>query len=432
MKSVLDQILNFRLIFVIYALCIVSIPLATISVLSGNLYDIRLWELLLIPVIFFKLKYFFQLPNSRLFFLLGIYFFSIICSLIDFNFINLYQTASQIFLNSFFLIFALTVSLFYKKNELIIINWIFILLSIYLGIHSFIDVFLNKPQFTKYFYDGFLYNNIKMEIIRSQGFFAEPNELSVFLNIPFAFLLSRFFLKIRIAFFEYWLLVFGLLFVLISQFFSFSRGGLISFLAEILALFFIANCYKVGRHKFIRLISILGFLTFLFFVAYIYIGNDLIDYLIVYLFRIENFFSSHDPTTSIRLNSIMLGINTILDEPIKLFFGIGFGAYRSILGDMSTSSNILVDSLVETGFFGFFIFLYLLFYGFFVIFRSLKYLVVKNDETMSIICFSILLSYIGLLVGGQTYAIHKINYFWLVYGLIFALRNFIKGKNDNN
>ena len=116
----------------------------------------------------------------------------------------------------------------------------------------------------------------------------------------------------------------------------------------------------------------------------------------------------------------------------NILFGNSYGSLNSLLGASYTSSNTFVDVLVESGIFGFFIFLFLLGNGFLEALKSLKYSIIMNDEKIYIISLGIFLSFVGLIFGGLTYATHKLNFFWFIYGFIFAISFYTRGKSDNN
>jgi hypothetical protein len=50
----------------------------------------------------------------------------------------------------------------------------------------------------------------------------------------------------------------------------------------------------------------------------------------------------------------------------------------------------------------------------------------KKDDEMLVAFFGAYLSFVGLIVGGLTYATHMLNFFWFSSGILFALYHYNK------
>jgi hypothetical protein len=432
MKYSFPDLSGMKIFFFIFILCIFSIPFATVEIFQLSSVSVRWWEcflILLSPMYFIK-SIDLKLLDSKLFFILLLYFFSIVLSLIKSNNNFQIESITQVILFLFFAKLALVTSIFSRRSQITYMIWFITLSALFVSLHGIYEVFASNVNLTYYEYDGLFVNFKKVIFYRAQSFFAEPNEFSQFLNLPFAFLLSIFLLKPRFTFFEFVFVSLGLLLIIYSQFLSLSRGGFASFLVISVCFLIITTFYQFRKPKFKRLYSLFGLAIFFIFIAYFFVGDVMFDYPKVYISR---FFPSYgtDPTSIIRLHSYTLSLDKFSSSG-NIATGLSYGNIKSLLGASASTSNLFVDTLAEIGIFGLFIFIFLLVYGFLEALKSIKHLINIKDEKIYIISLGVFLSFVGIIFGGITYATHKLNFFWFIYGLIFAISFYTRGNSDNN
>lgn len=262
---------------------------------------------------------------------------------------------------------------------------------------------------------------------RARSLFAEPNEFSEFLALPFAFLFSAILYYRKIHIWERWILGLGLFLVIMAQVLSFSRGGIAVFLFQILAWFILSSLYIAGARRRFRMRSVLLLIFLSMLIGGLLTSPEVINVVDVFIERIKTLFSGNDLTSKIRWEGILAAISKTIDSKVNFAIGMGLGNLPQLLGDdVATTANFLVDVFSELGILGLLWFLIILAIAFILPLGTLKYLVKKKDDEMLAVFFGAYLSFAGLIAGGLTYATHMLNIFWFSCGLLFALHQYKK------
>lgn len=277
---------------------------------------------------------------------------------------------------------------------------------------------------------------------RARSLFAEANEFSQFLTLPFAFLFSAMLYHRKVPSWERWFFGLGLLLIVLAQLLSYSRGGLVAFASEILTWFILTSIYGNGERRRFRVRNVLLFLILSIAVGSLLVGPAVLYMIDALLERVQSLFSGNDITSQIRWEGIVAAVSNTINSPVTFVVGMGLGNLPLILGDgVATTANLLVDVFSELGILGLLSFLIILCAALILPLNTLKYLVRKNDDEMLVLFFGAYLSFVGLIVGGLTYATHMLNFFWFSCGLLFALYQYKKTsvanerrntKNDHN
>lgn len=331
--------------------------------------------------------------NKNLFFYFVYLLFSILISyLFQENFFSIKVT----FLIFFFIFFANYIAnnkhITYKNYY----NFLY-LLSVFIILGSFITyIFLIGPKITYFF--NYEY------ILRATFIFKEPNELSVYLIIPFIF----FYLKIFFfnKSFKNIFFLDNLFFVLciIIQLLTFSRVGIVVYIFIILF-----TTFSLGKVKIFQLI-------FYLLLASVYFAYSGIESLV--LERVSDITNLNNPSTLFRVNNIIEIISLQLNNLDILLFGGGIGSTVIVTGQ-PTSSNVIIDILFEHGIIGILIHLVILF-NFIKSTKLFSKTFFKENNSIDYKFFIYCLSKIGifsLLLAGMTYATLKLVIFWFLIGL---------------
>ena len=198
-----------------------------------SLGDIRLWEIVIILYLLFFLI-FSSIKRTPLFigrksiylFILPFYFAT---------FISVVNIEKLIFFIPGFLIFTFMIILFLiisnqKISDLTKVVNVFIYIGIISSIWAFIEIFFNIGSTGSKWYGV---------ISRADSFFSEPNEFSQYLVMPFAYIISKIFTSTyynsKTTNINY--IIFFLI-ILAAQILSFSRGGILAFMTQLLFAFF--------------------------------------------------------------------------------------------------------------------------------------------------------------------------------------------------
>lgn len=411
--------MTYSLLF--YSFLLWSIPLATLVPFEIASNDVRPWVLTLI--------------------LCFIQFFFVARKPIN---------VSTLSLSSLFLALALFLSvLVHPASEAVLISRLTLLTAFYLLylvsasipinlFHDIIVVSIILPAalvcvfslFEYFFFSSSLqtYYSTTSILPRARGFFAEANEFSQYLGIPFSFIISYLFFPKYSPFPRYILLLF-LILITLSQILTLSRGGLLVFFVNLSVGSFLAFYYYKLRHfQFqINLPILSTFFVSILIVSALLINPSFSSFLLPTLERLNSLFSGSDATSLIRFESQADGFSFIQNNFFNLFFGIGFGRLPIILGpNAATTSNFFADVLIESGIIGFAFLLFFLLSTTLAVFRSFR--LVETDSSYCPILFALSMSFFGLVVGGTTYATLLLNFFWLVAGLIFALLSFLSSR----
>lgn len=268
---------------------------------------------------------------------------------------------------------------------------------------------------------------------RAHSFFAEANEFSQYLSLPFSFMLSALVFDKAIPKWERQFYYVGLVVVVMAQILTFSRGGILAFVTSLLILFFLLAASRGGTKKYVYKM-LFWLLMIVLLLGVLYVTQPIIDALFhVLLERINSLFSGSDPTSNIRFDEIRMGLEAASQNTSTLIFGIGFGNLPTVLGEgVATTANLFVDVLSELGIFGLIAFCLIVFAVAILPIKTLRILTRSNDSKLLSVFFGAYLSYAGLIVGGLTYATHMLNFFWFIGGLLTAFVRYARKPEDRS
>ena len=402
----------------IYLLMIASLGFGTVSLGRVNGSNIRIWEILLGMVVLGSLlKALLQskmaLPNRMPVLLVYPFVLSILFS--GFNAFATHYWLKQSILVLLMITLFIVVAQIHSAGQMVkSLRWV-IYPGIFIAGWGILESFLFPENLQIYYYGGLL-------LPRTRSFFAEANEFSQYLSLPFAFLLSALYFHQEMPRWERWIYRFGLLVVIMAQLMSFSRGGILAFLAEMFAGFILLSRRDARIAHSSWSVALLALLIS-FFASILYLTQPAVtDIFSAFFERVGSLFSGSDETALIRLGSISTAIAVASSSLPNFIAGIGFGNLPIILGEnVATSSNYLVDVFSETGFLGLISFIGIVIAALFLPLKTLKILIRTRDNQLCAVFFGAYLSFIGLLVGGLTAATHMLNLFWFICGLLLAL-----------
>lgn len=409
-----------------YLLLIMSLAFSSISLAKIGSANIRLWQLFLF--IYLILAYLFILSSSKaekfngllFIFLIPCFLAVLISGFSSLNF-DLWLKQSLLILLMFLLSVLVSnrLSKSYFQLNLAAVTYS----GIFVSIWGILEIFISPSDLLLYYSDG-------LPFPRAQSFFAEPNEFSQYLSLPFGFLFSTFIYNMPTSKFERGVIYVGFIAVIIAQILSFSRGGLLVFLSQ-LFFWLVFNLRRFSLHAIHKSLLKSTLFIFIFIIIIFLLQGELFEYVFeIVTERISSLFSGGDVTSKIRWDGIILSLNAIFSSVLTFVIGLGFGCLTEILGDgIATTANFLVDIFVETGLIGALAFSTLIFYILFESTRIIKHFKYCKDKVILQIFWSSILSFIGLLVGGLTYATHMLPIFWFLVGLLFSIINYFKLGN---
>ncbi|SNX29604.1 O-antigen ligase like membrane protein [Polynucleobacter meluiroseus] len=419
----------------LYILLIISIGLSTISIgFIGGVF-LRIWEVLLLLILIIRLAHLrkFSLSIRIPIFILILFYIQIFLSC--FNSLDAQLSLKRLIYVSLMIILCIFIS--NKNNNLYYKSFIktIILSGVFFSIIGLFDLFAYKNSPVIYHlihqFDNsqqILINNasgldLYNSLLRSRGFFSESNEFSLYLIMPFGFILAMFSVKkLRrpIKFF----LILSAVILIMTQISTLSRGGILAYIAEIITLMIVVNIWKINdlSHRdplfFKKLMQLV--IIFLMVGIIFLLNNEIKNLISTMLDRIITTNTGEDWTTDIRLANYLKAIQVNLTSPGSFFIGIGIGALGSSLVNESTTTNQFLDIMVETGVIGLFLYLSMIF---FLIKRSYYFFSnrsLKISDNHLVFMTGSFLTFIGLLVSGMTYPTHMLFFSWMTIGFLIS------------
>jgi len=397
-----------------YSLTIASFGFGTLSIGEVAGANVRLWELFLFFFVFGGILK----QRVRLSYKIPVLISVMIALSILLSGLNAYNVVvfiKQSVLCLFMLLLFLVGTQENTKNNLIKIIRCVIYPSVFVAGWGLIELYLYPHTLTVYSSELGLW-------VRARSFFSEANEFSQYLSLPFGFLLGMLFYYKPLGRLEKFVLSLSLLIILTAQVLSFSRGGIISFLAELITWFLLSHSDK---NSFCALMK--KSLRFLLISFGVIISLCLVDPLFIDIFRVvferfSSLFSSSDATTFTRIDTINVAISALLTSLSSVLFGIGFGNLPQVLGEgVANSGNSFVDIFTELGLLGLVSFVGLILACLVLPIRTKRILDKTKDNRMLAVFYGAYLSFVGLLVGGLTSPTHMLNIFWFCAGTLMAL-----------
>jgi hypothetical protein len=254
---------------------------------------------------------------------------------------------------------------------------------------------------------------------RARAFFEEANEFSLYLTLPFGFLLALLFFrgdttrKIRLMY------IIGLLIVIMAQILTFSRGGWFSFVVQLSILFIIIN--KSVKSNLRKILSYTSILITVLFIINFYNPEILSKVFSLVSYRLFTSFSIDDYSTVERFMTIQNGLSVTFSSIPNFIVGIGIGNLGASIVNEATTTNYFVDILVETGIIGLISFSLFIIYILIISRNTFNLFKKINDDDLLVVFIGAFLSFIGLLTGGLTASAHMLCFFWFLVGLLFAI-----------
>ncbi|MBY0579574.1 MAG: hypothetical protein K2P57_11065 [Burkholderiales bacterium] len=421
----------------VYPLLVASLGLGTVALANTGGANIRIWEVLVgVFVLFVFVRY---CLGSRIFsqnrmtgLLLLPLIVSVLLSGLNANRLDLW--GKQGLLLSLMLVLFFVVSQRWSRVQILQnMRWV-----IYPGIlvagWGILELFLDPENLPLYYTSG------GFIMPRAVSLFAEPNEFSEYLALPFGFLFSAMLYRHKFSSWERKIFGLGLSVVIVAQVLSFSRGGMVVFASEILAWYLLTSFYSTGKLR-VWGRKLLFFIVSLLAIGGLLAGHDVLSIVDVFVERLQGLFSGNDVTSQIRWQGIIDAIANTVASPVNFVVGMGFGNLTLLLGEgVATTANVLVDVFSELGILGLLSIMTIVGAALVLPLRILSDLMRKRDDDMLAAFFGAYLSFVGLLAGGMTYATHMLNIFWFSCGLLFAIYQYKnsllasdrRSNNDHN
>lgn len=397
-----------------FLLLTLSLPLGTVSVGLVGGANIRIWELLLVLAVVTPIPL--AYPGALAYFSRNMWGFAalfyatvLLSSANTISYLDIFVKQALLLLAMIGLFVVTSVqplSIHYRAIARAIIYP-----GIAVSVWAIAELVYVPASLQTFYFDGLI-------LPRARAYFAEANEYSQYLGVPFSFLVAALALDKGLRRPERIVFSLGVVVIVIAQLLSISRGGILAFAANLLA--FACVVKYSGSARFFRWLKGRFFLAGVLIVA---IMNFLFpeEFLIIKIIeeRFDSVLAGNDSTTMIRLQSQLMGINYVTDSVPSLLFGIGFGNLPVLLGEgAATTANFLSDVFVEAGLFGV-IFLLLALMNVVYLSRRDAQLLYSSQEIRPIFVGSYMALF-GLLIGGLTYATHMLNIFWFACGLVAA------------
>lgn len=419
----------------IYALLVISTGLGAISLGGGAVGNIRLWEVLLSAFVLVSfLKSCFDnrivlIGSPTLLFVLG-YLMAVFLSGINAIDITswLQRVALVLAMSLLFFVFSQrsTQREFGLCLKLIVYSGIFFaflgMVDVYLflttpDVFGIIHQFDGGRQFAKNDAGDLASYNL---IARARGFFTEPNEFSQYLILPFGFILAMLFFRHQKT---RWAVIFiiGILIVSFAQLFSLSRGGLLGFFGQFIGLFLIRNVSGVQWTLQIKKLLPTILLLFVIIGGVVYLNEDIIQMFDTVADRISSTGSEGDWTSDLRLTTIQAGFISAGTSFVNFLVGVGAGNLGVSYVREATTTNQFVDVLVETGIIGLTFYVAMILSLLWLSYKFMKNRLLTSNNELFVVFVGSYLSFVGMLLGGLTYATHALFFFWLNSGLLLAI-----------
>lgn len=407
-----------------YLLMVASMGLGTVSLGNVGGGNIRLWEIFLVAVLAGLLIKILLKPRlvlaSRVSIVL-VTFFALSVLLSGLNAFDLYLYIKQTLLLFAMLVLFLVVAQRSSANQLIQnLRWV-----AYPGIlvagWGVLEFFLYPETLQVYSAELGLWP-------RACAFFAEANEFSQYLVVPFGFVLATIFYYKPLRWWETCFLGIGLVVIAIAQILSFSRGGILSFVAQLIAWLILSN---ISKKRVTR--QVMQFMKFVL-ILILAIGISCLiqplfmDILSVLFERIASLFLTGDSTTLTRFETISTAFSATTNSLSSFVVGIGFGNLPTILGEgIANTGNFLTDVFSEAGLIGLIAICGIVAAFLFLPIRTHRILIQTNNHKLLAVFYGAYLSFVGLAVGGMTSPTHMLNLFWFSGGVLMALYQY--GRN---
>jgi len=420
----------------IYALLIISSSLGIISLGGGDIGNVRLWEVFLsVFVLISFLKSCFDrtlgfLVSPTSLFVIG-YFMAVFLSGV--NAINtafwLKRVVLVLAMNLLFYVFYQISTLEEFKLCLKLIIYSGTIFAV-LGILD-VFIFLKAPNVFRlihYFDSGGLFfakSDLNLALFnlipRARGFFAEPNEFSEYLTLPFGFLLAVTFfgdrkMKRRVIF------IIGILIVVLAQLFTLSRGGLLAFSSQFLGLYLIRKVSGVQWSVNLKSTLPIAFVLFaLTMGAFMYFDWSLVPLFDTAADRISSTLSIGNWRYEPRLETVQAGFVSSGASLPNFLVGVGAGNIPLSPVREATTTNQFVDVLVATGIIGLSFYVAIILSLFRASHKFMKNRLLSSNNQIFVVFVGAYLSFLGMLFGGLTYPTHQLVFFWLNAGLLLAV-----------
>ncbi|MEO5364879.1 MAG: hypothetical protein H7831_00675 [Magnetococcus sp. WYHC-3] len=263
---------------------------------------------------------------------------------------------------------------------------------------------------------------------RAQSVFNEPNELSQYLSLPFAFTYASLIYNRKIRVWEKGVFLLVLFVLIFTQILTFSRGGILAFFGVLLAWSVLVLLIDISRIYFNMLRF--GLVLILLIGAIVGLARwypDIGDILQGLTVRLEYLLKggSADATVSTRLVTMYHALERVEKSTWAALFGMGFGNLPVVLGEnIANTGNMLTDILAETGMMGLAVFCVIIFTYMIKPFTVMREYYRQRDSAMLAMSMGAYLAMVGMIAGGQTSPTHMLVMFWFNLGLLAALSQY--------
>ena len=250
---------------------VISLGFGTVSLGQAGNVHLRIWEILLVGIILELLARILIrgkhiIRNNTQFIIGNVFFFSVIISGLNAS-DTLLWSKQALLLFAMILLFEV-VSIQNSAKQLLASMRLIIYPGILVAIWGIIEVLFTPQDLQIYQMGGII-------IPRARSFFAEANEFSQYLSLPFSFMLSALIFNRAISGWERRIYYIGLVLVVMAQVMTFSRGGILAFSAAFLALFILLIISRASIGKYIMRTALWLFLV-LMIIGLLYLYQPMI------------------------------------------------------------------------------------------------------------------------------------------------------------
>lgn len=400
-----------------YTLMVASLGFGTVTLVNIAGANVKLWQLFLLTTLAVSiLKSRVVFANKAAIVIVIAIAFS--CLLSGMNAVDTHLYIKQILLLFGMLTLFLVVAQKHHANDLTqVLRWV-IYPGLFVAGWGLLETFLYPEDLS--FYSSFL-----GVLPRASSFFAEANEFSQYLNLPFAFSLAMLAYYKPLSRLERFVLIIGIFMIIVAQMMTFSRGGILSFGAQIIAWLLLAGWQSRNISSFFPSIIKIVFTLILTILVLGILAPSLFEISRVVAFRFQSLISGNDATTAVRLLTIAKGLDAASASWNTLFLGIGFGNLPVVLGEgVANAGNFLVDIFSELGLVGLLVIILSVGACLILPLKHHKLLIEKQNEKLLTVFYAAYLSFFGLVVGGMTYSTFMLNLFWFCGGMLMSLNHF--------
>ncbi len=404
----------------LYGLLVGSLGFGTVAVGQVGGANIRMWEVLLVAFaasIFMKacLRGALIIPNTTAIVLVLPLVLSVLLSGLNANRLDLWFKQTLLLI-AMITLSALVAQRWSRAQIVQTLRWV-TYPGILIAAWGIVELFFFPENLQVYWI-----TSTEQGLPRVRSFFAEANEFSQFLCLPFGFLLAALLFQKSLPGWERWAYRGGLLVVLVAQALTFSRGGILGFAAGLFAMAALAVAHRIDEIRALlpqarRALALAAAVLAVLFWNAVAVA----EILTALLGRLLSLLAGGDATANLRLEAMTAAVSAASSSLPTFIAGIGLGNIPHIFGeDSATTGNVLADIFAELGMLGMLSYLLAVLAALVLPLRSLAMLQRDRDGGMLAMFVGAYCAMTAILIDGLTYASHMLTFFWFAYGILLA------------